>query len=50
MDPIIKAESLSFAYADEMVLQDVSFDIVPGEFLSVIGPNGSGKTTLLKLL
>ena len=50
MEPIIKVEGLSFAYADEMVLQDISFDVVSGEFLSVIGPNGSGKTTLLKLL
>ncbi len=52
MKPIIKVKDLSFAYAytDEMVLQDISFDILPGEFLSVIGPNGSGKTTLLKLL
>lgn len=50
MDPIIKAKDLGFAYTDEMVLQGVSFEILPGEFLSVIGPNGSGKTTLLRLL
>ncbi|MBW1743826.1 MAG: ABC transporter ATP-binding protein [Deltaproteobacteria bacterium] len=50
MEPIIKVEGLSFAYTDEMVLQDISFDVLSGEFLSVIGPNGSGKTTLLKLL
>jgi len=41
---------LSFAYEDELVLQNVTFEVVPGEFLSVIGPNGSGKTTLLRLL
>jgi iron complex transport system ATP-binding protein len=50
MDPIIKVKGVGFAYTDEMVLQGVSFEILPGEFLSVIGPNGSGKTTLLRLL
>jgi len=50
MDSIIKVRDLSFAYTDELVLEEISFEILPGEFVSVIGPNGSGKTTLLKLL
>ena len=32
------------------VLDHVSFDVVSGEFLSVLGPSGCGKTTLLRIL
>ncbi|NKB90017.1 MAG: ATP-binding cassette domain-containing protein, partial [Acidobacteria bacterium] len=31
-------------------LADVTFDIAPGEFVSIAGPSGSGKTTLLSIL
>lgn len=50
MEPIIKLDDVSFAYQDAVVLENVSLDIFPGEFVAIIGPNGGGKTTLLKLI
>jgi ABC-2 type transport system ATP-binding protein len=35
---------------DLHALQDVSFDIEPGEFFGLLGPNGAGKTTLISIL
>lgn len=42
--------SVSHAYGANRVLNDVSFDVVPGKVLGLVGPNGSGKTTLLRTL
>jgi ATP-binding cassette subfamily B protein RaxB len=48
----IKVKDLSFRYgaADQFVLQDLNFEVAPGDFIAVTGPSGGGKTTLLKLL
>ena len=48
--PIIECEQLSFCYAEEAVLEDISFSVSAGEYIGVIGSNGSGKTTLIKII
>jgi iron complex transport system ATP-binding protein len=47
---MINIKSLSFAYSEEVVVNEVSFSISDGEFVGIIGPNGAGKSTLLKLM
>jgi zinc transport system ATP-binding protein len=48
--PLVQIRDVSFGYGNDLVLESVTLDVHPGEYLGLIGPNGSGKTTLLKLL
>ena len=47
----IRFEHVWFAYRDdEYVLEDVTFDVAPGQRVGVVGATGAGKTTLINLL
>ncbi len=48
--PILSIRHLKKSFENKVVLDDVSFDIFEGEFLSILGKSGSGKTTLLRLI
>ncbi len=49
--PLISGRNLEFSYNNGFkALNDVSFDIFPGEMLAIVGRNGAGKSTLAKLL
>ncbi|HEX9885407.1 MAG TPA: ABC transporter ATP-binding protein, partial [Longimicrobiales bacterium] len=48
--PLLEAKGLSRAFGHLRAVDSVSFDLAPGEFLTVFGPNGAGKTTLLRML
>lgn len=37
-------------YEQFKALENINFDVAPGEFVSIIGPNGCGKSTLLKIM
>ncbi|MGI9042218.1 MAG: ABC transporter ATP-binding protein [Gemmatimonadales bacterium] len=46
----VEARGLQRRFGDTMALDDVSFDVAPGELFGVIGPDGAGKTTLFRVL
>lgn len=46
----LKIENLTKKYNKKTVLDNISFEVMDGEFLSILGSSGCGKTTLLKIL
>ena len=46
----VEFDRVSFSYGEDVVLDDVSFRIKPGETLAIVGETGAGKSTVVKLL
>jgi ABC-2 type transport system ATP-binding protein len=46
---LIAVEHLTHDYGERRALDDVSFDVEPGEIFGLLGPNGGGKTTLFRI-
>ena len=50
LKPKLSVRNLNKSFDGKKVLNDLSFDLMEGEFLSILGPSGCGKTTLLRIL
>jgi spermidine/putrescine transport system ATP-binding protein len=48
--PAVRLDSVSKSFGDSYAVRDVSLDIAPGEFFSLLGPSGCGKTTSLRMI
>ena len=46
----VEFDRVSFAYGEDVVLEDISFRIKPGQTLAIVGETGAGKSTVVKLL
>jgi ATP-binding cassette ChvD family protein len=49
-DKVIEVNSISKAYGDKLLFENLSFSLPPAGIVGVIGPNGAGKTTLFRMI
>jgi energy-dependent translational throttle protein EttA len=47
---VIEAEKVTKAYGDNLLVEDMTFNLPPGGIVGIIGPNGAGKTTLFRMI
>jgi lipooligosaccharide transport system ATP-binding protein len=48
--PVITATNLRKTYKDVVAVDDVSFEVAPGESFGLLGPNGAGKSTTMRMI
>ena len=46
----IKVSNITKIYGEQKALDNVSFEIIPGEIVGLLGPNGAGKSTMMKII
>jgi len=49
-DAAVSVNGVSYAYGDLLAVDNISFQVGPGEVLGVLGPNGAGKSTAIRML
>lgn len=49
-DLVVRAEKVRKGYGDNLLMEDLNFDLPRGGIVGVIGPNGAGKTTLFRMI
>jgi ABC-2 type transport system ATP-binding protein len=47
---MINVQGLTKRYGEKLAIEDVTFDVQPGEILGFLGPNGAGKSTTMRIL
>jgi branched-chain amino acid transport system ATP-binding protein len=48
--PILRCEDIALSFGSVQALSDMTFDVAPGELVSIIGPNGAGKTSVINTI
>ena len=48
--PIVKLNKISLSYDKRQILDNISFDLTPGEMVGLLGPNGAGKSSIFNIL
>jgi ATP-binding cassette ChvD family protein len=49
-DLVVRAEGVGKGYGDNLLMEDLNFDLPKGGIVGIIGPNGAGKTTLFRMI
>ena len=50
MENILECKNIKFSYNNQIVLENVNFEVEENDYMAIVGPNGGGKSTLLKLI